>query len=128
MAATNKGIYILDKNKTYLVDNGYGLPEDIVIRTAACLNNKIYLASSDGVYTIDLQQLRAIRADYTLSNLIITADATRKPYSLSGQVEYKTYPQEVNVFWEINTHPNPENLVIVTGKQYPEMATHKHSG
>lgn len=108
--ATNKGIFILDRNKIYLVDKSYGLPDNIVLRTAQYLNGLLYIATSEGIYTIDIQKLKSISCDYHLSNLVINVDSRNHPFQFGSVFRLHDYPTEIIVNWELNDHPYPEKL------------------
>lgn len=108
--ATNKGIYIIDQQKTWLVDHINGLPRQVVYRTARFLDNKLYIATSEGIYSISLNQLRSLKPDYTLTNLKVVSDSLATPVKLTNRITYNYLPKNISVFWEVNSHPYPEKL------------------
>ena len=110
VAATNKGVFILDKNKIYLVDKSYGLPDNIVLRTAQYRDGLLYIATSEGIYTIDIQKLKSISCDYHLSNLVINVDGKNHSFQLGTEFRLHDYPTEIMVIWELNNHPYPIKL------------------
>ena len=57
IAGTNKGLVVFDGNKTFVVNESFGLPRNTVLRTAGILNKTVWLATSEGLFTIDINRL-----------------------------------------------------------------------
>lgn len=110
VVATNKGGFVLDRNNLYLIDRTYGLPNDLIVRTATVLNDKIYAATTAGVYLIDVKKLHNLKLNWKLSALTVSADSLSQNFSQAGKINLYQKPTEIVVRWEINNHPYPENL------------------
>lgn len=110
VAGTNKGLVVFDDNKTFVVNESFGLPRNTVLRTAGILNKTVWLATSEGLFTIDINRLRQVKTDYTLTNLTVEADSLNIPYRLSEKITFNQYPHEILIQWEMNAHPYPEKI------------------
>ena len=112
VAGTNKGLVVFDGNKTFVVNESFGLPRNTVLRTAGILNKTVWLATSEGLFTIDINRLRQVKTDYTLTNLTVEADSLNIPYRLSEKITFNQYPHEILIQWEMNAHPYPRKNKI----------------
>lgn len=110
IVSTNKGIYIVAENNTYLVDKTFGLSENLVIRTAQYLNGKIYLATSEGVLSIDIAKLKSIQVEYKLTHLSIESNNKIAAFETGDYLVFNKKPLQINIRWEINSHPYSKKL------------------
>lgn len=107
---TNKGVYIISNDRIQLINHEMGLPKNILYRTVQYYNDVLYLASSDGIYQIKLNNLSQLECDYTLDNLAIEYDSIRYDLTTGKYVRLTSDPNHIKISWELNTHPYPRNL------------------
>jgi len=110
VVTTNRGIFIIEKGNIYLVDTSIGLPSELVLKTTQYLNGILYVGTSEGVFTIDIQKLKSLQLNYQLDNMILQADGKRLKYRIGQKITLDNFPNELIISWELNQHPYPEKL------------------
>ena len=110
---SNKGLHIMKNDTVYLINKHMGLPGDALSRTVQLLNDTLFLATSKGLYTIDLHKLTSIKLNKQTDNLqLITAGGNIQSFSPGQKIRLSSETKEIILNWEINKHPYPQNLVF----------------
>lgn len=110
VAGTNRGILIVDNNTVYQLDAEMGINAELVTKTASLIDDTLMVATSGGVLKVDMERLKKMNPDYTLSNLVLVADSFRYPIEPGSRVKLKEKFAQLTVMWEINSHPYPGKL------------------
>ena len=110
LAATNRGIFIIEKGNIYLVDASIGLPPELVLKTAQYFRGNLYVGTSEGLFCIDLNKLKSLHTNYQLDNLILHVNGENLQYRIGQKITLNNLPDELVVNWELNRHPYPDKL------------------
>lgn len=109
--ANNLGVHVSYKNHCFLIDNTLGLPENAIIHGARIMKNILYLSSSEGLLSVDLDRLNKFPLSFKLFNLYINVDGVKFPISTGDNIKLNGKPKDLLINWEVNQHPYPEKLV-----------------
>lgn len=110
VAGTNRGILIIENKTVYQLDAEMGLNDELVTKTASLVDDTLMVATSGGVLKVDMERLKKLNPDYTLSNLVLVADSFRYPIAPGSRVKLKEKFAQLTVMWEVNSHPYPGKL------------------
>lgn len=107
---TNRGIFVHLNNKTYLINKSLGLPENVIYRTVQIKDQLLLIATSAGLYEINLNKLVNIKLKYDIDNIVVCSTDCTNKVSVGKSIQFNTDPNEFSISWEMNSHPYPENI------------------
>lgn len=109
--ANNLGVHVVYKGHNFLIDNTLGLPINAIIHGARVMQNILYLSSSEGLLTVDLDRLSKFPLSFKLFNLYISVDGVKIPFIPGDFIKLTKTPKDLLINWEVNQHPYPNKLI-----------------
>lgn len=109
--ANNLGVHVTYKNQCFLIDSTLGLPENAIIHSARIMHNTLYLSSSEGLLTVDLDRLSKFPLSFKLFNLYLNIDGIKTSFVPGDNIKLNGKPKDLLINWEVNQHPYPDKLV-----------------
>lgn len=107
---SNKGLHIIKDDTAYLINHHLGLPREAQPRTAQLLEDTLFLATSKGLFSVDLHKLTNMDFNTQTDHLQIKTRETVQTFRLGQNIRFRSEPKEVTISWEMNKHPYPGNL------------------
>lgn len=107
---SNQGLHLIRNDTAYLINRCLGLPGDALPQTVQIWNDTLMLATSKGVYSIDLNKLKSLEFNTQVNNLQLTYGETIHILRPGQSLGFRSKPKELLLTWEVNAHPYPRNL------------------
>lgn len=107
---TNQGLYVISGTKTYLINKYLGIPENSILKSIDFHDGLYYLATTDGVFTVDLNQLKKLDFDYKIDNANYEINDHILNFKMGERISLNEIPKTLTLHWEINRHPYPQNI------------------